>query len=204
MPRRTSSPSPLRALSALALALLTTCVAGCLTADGTLERDGTGTLALSFQVPAGASEATVRALMTAPGVTVESFALAPNGTVSVKLKVPEVGAVGKIPLLKDVTVTDGAAGDDRILTIKAQNPEKAVENKALPGPKIRLTLPGKVVEASKPGKIDGSTVEWSFTLAEWFGQKAQELTARYHPATAGAPAADKASQKPAKPDAKTK
>jgi hypothetical protein len=207
MPPTTPPPAALRALSALALAVLATCIGGCLTADGTLQRDGTGTLALSFQAPEGANEAAMRALVTAPGVTVESFTQAADRTVSAKLKVADVAAISKIPLLKNVTVTDAAEGDARVLTIKTANPDKTEKDKTLPGPKIRLTLPGKVLEASAPGKTDGNKVEWSFTLAEWLEQKTQTLRARYQAATAGAPAADKEPQKPAKPakpGAKTK
>jgi hypothetical protein len=196
MPRTTPPPAPLRAL---ALAVLATCIGGCLTADGTLERDGTGTLALSFQVPEGSNEASVRGLLTAPGVTVESLTLAADRAVSAKLKVADVAAISKMLLLKNVTVTDAAEGDARVLTIKATNPDRAEKDKTLPGPKVRLTLPGKVLEASAPGKTDGNKVEWSFTLAEWFEQKTQTLRARYHAATEGAPAADKEPAKPAKP-----
>jgi hypothetical protein len=204
MPPTTPPPAPLRALSALALAVLATCLGGCLTADGTLEKDGTGTLALSFQAPEGFNEEGVRGLLTAPGVTVASLAVAADRAVSAKLKVADVAAISKMPLLKNVTVTDVAEGDARVLTIKTTNPDKTEQDKTKPGPKIRLTLPGKVLEASAPGKTDGNKVEWSFTLAEWLEQKTQTLRARYQAATAGAPAADKEPQKPAKPGAKTK
>lgn len=198
MSRTTPPPA---ALPALALAVLAACLGGCLTADGTLQRDGTGTLALSFQAPKGANEAAMRSLVTAPGVTVKSFALAADGTVSTKLKVADVATISKMPLFKNVTVTDAAEGDARVLTIKGTNPDKAETDKTLPGPKIRLTLPGKVLEASAPGKTDGNKVEWSFTLVEWLARKSWELKARYQAATAGAPAADK---EPAKPEAKTR
>jgi hypothetical protein len=207
MPPTTPPPAPLRALSALALAVLATCLGGCLTADGTLEKDGTGTLALSFQAPERFNEEGVRGLLTAPGVTVASLAVAADRAVSAKLKVADVAAISKMPLLKNVTVTDVAEGDARVLTIKTTNPDKTEQDKTKPGPKIRLTLPGKVLEASAPGKTDGNKVEWSFTLAEWLEQKTQTLRARYQAATAGAPAADKEPQKPAKPatpGAKTK
>jgi hypothetical protein len=204
MPPTTPPPGPLRALSALALAVLATCLGGCLTADGTLEKDGTGTLALSFQAPERFNEEGVRGLLTAPGVTVASLAVAADRAVSAKLKVADVAAISKMPLLKNVTVTDVAEGDARVLTIKTTNPDKTEQDKTKPGPKIRLTLPGKVLEASAPGKTDGNKVEWSFTLAEWLEQKTQTLRARYQAATAGAPAADKEPQKPAKPGAKTK
>jgi hypothetical protein len=199
MPPTTPPPGPLRALSALALAVLATCLGGCLTADGTLEKDGTGTLALSFQAPERFNEEGVRGLLTAPGVTVASLAVAADRAVSAKLKVADVAAISKMPLLKNVTVTDVAEGDARVLTIKTTNPDKTEQDKTKPGPKIRLTLPGKVLEASAPGKTDGNKVEWSFTLAEWLEQKTQTLRARYHAATAGAPAADTEPQKPAKP-----
>jgi hypothetical protein len=169
-------------LSALVLpVLVAACVSGCLTADGTLAPDGSGTFTVSYKAPPGATEASLRPLLMAPGATVESFTLADDRTVTGKVKVADLATINKMPLFKNVTVTRTAEGDDQVLTVKATNPPKSVDDKTLAGPKIEITLPGKVLEASEPGKIDGKRVTWSFTLAEWYARKTVELEARYRP-----------------------
>ena len=40
-----------------------------------------------------------------------------------------------------------------------------MDDKNLPGPKIGITLPGKVLEASEHGVVDGAHVQWTFPLA---------------------------------------
>lgn len=199
-----------RALPALVLAILATCVGGCLTADGTLENDGTGTLMVSYQASPGVDEASQRALLTAPGVSVESLAVAADRTVSAKLKVTDLAGIGKTTLLKMATVTKTAEGDAQVLTIKITNAEKksGVDSR-LPGPKIRVTLPGPVIEANENATVDGTHVQWNPTLTDFLSRTSWELKARYRPAAsedkkAGAPAADAKAAAPTdatKPDA---
>ena len=181
------APPALRAvLSRCALAVLLSLAAGCLTVDGTLRADGTGTLSLSYIAPPGATEASQRGLLTAPGITIQSLTLGADRKFSAVLGVDDVAAIGKTPLFRAVTVTKTAQGDDQVLTIKVIGQPKPVKDKSLAGPKIGITLPGKVVEANEGATVDGAHVAWSFTLADWLARASWELTARYHPAAAGA------------------
>jgi hypothetical protein len=175
-----------RAGAVLVLALAAT---GCLTAEGTLARDGTGTLTLGYRASPGATEATQRALLEAPGITVESLTVSPDRMVSAKLAVKDLAAISKTKLLKDATVKTVAKGDESVLTIAFVNPPaRALEDKNLPGPKVKVTLPGPVVEANEKAVVDGSTVTWSFSLTDWIARPKWELTARYRTAPdAGAP-----------------
>src|SRR5262245_4891029 len=170
-----------RRVAPLCLAVLIAGLSGCLTAEGTLDRDGTGALTLAYKVPAGMTEAAVRALLEAPGVTVESISLGADRMVTAKLKVTDLAGISKTKLLKDATVTHSAQGDDKTLTIAYTNPPgRGTADKNLPGPKIKITLPGPVTEANEKGVIDGSTVTWSVaSLADWVGHDKWELVAHY-------------------------
>jgi hypothetical protein len=173
-------------LRAGAVLLLALGVTGCLTAEGTLSRDGTGTLTLSYKAYAGATEATERARLEAPGITIESLTIAPDRTVSAKVAVKDLAAIGKTRLLKDATVKTVPHGDESVLTITFVNPAtRALGTKNLPGPKVRVTLPGPVVEANENAVVNGSTVAWSFSLADWVARPKWELTARYRNAPSG-------------------
>ena len=171
----------------LSVALLAVAAVGCLTADGTLERDGTGTLALTYKGPPGATEATQRALLEAPGVTVESVSVSADHTIAATLKVTDLAGIAKTKLLRSATVTRTSQGEDEVLTITYTNPPgRPLADKSLPGPKIKITLPGKVVEANEKGVVEGSTVTWSFPLDDWVAKPKWELTARYRSAAGAA------------------
>src|SRR5262249_15761766 len=89
-PRPLSPPGSLGArvitgaFSALVLAVVVAGGVGCLTADGTLEADGSATLSLSYSVPPGTTEVSQRYVLQAPGVTVESLTVAPDHVVSAR------------------------------------------------------------------------------------------------------------------------
>ncbi len=158
---------------------------GCLTAEGTLEGSGTGTLSLSYKGPPGVTEASQRVLLEAPGVTVESVSVSADRIVSAKLKVTDLAGIGKTKLLKDAAVTKTAEGGDEVLTITYTNPPaREVADKSLPGPKLTLTLPGPVVEANEKAVVAGNRVTWSFTLADWVVKPKWVLTVRYKGAAA--------------------
>lgn len=182
----TSVPLVRRVRAALQVAVLAGSLVGCLTADGTLERDGTGTLALSYQALPGSTESSQRGILTAPGVTVESLSMSADRTVSATLKVTDLAGIGKTTLLKDTTVTRKQEGDDEVLTITCHTPVRTVEDKTVPGPKVKITVPGKLVEANEKATLDGSTVTWSFSLADWWSRPTRELVARYRPTPGGA------------------
>ena len=170
-----------RRVAPLCLAVLVAGLSGCLTAEGTLDRDGTGTLTLAYKVPAGMTEPAVRALLEAPGVTVESISIAADRMVTAKLKITDLAGISKTKLLKDATVVQSAQGDDKTLTITYTNASsRGAADKSLPGPKIKITLPGPVTEANEKGVVEGSTVTWSFaSLADWIGHDKWELVAHY-------------------------
>ena len=195
--------------STLALGLLAVWVTGCITVDGTLRADGTGTLTMSYVAPPGATEASQRELLQAPGITIKSLTLDADRKFSATLDVADVAAIGKTALFRNITVTTTAQGDDQVLTIKVLHQPKTLRDKSIPGPKIGITLPGKVTEATENAVVDGTHVAWSFLLADWISRPTWELTVHYRPAKAGEADAPGSKQAPApsgtsKPEAETK
>jgi hypothetical protein len=176
-----------RALPVLAFAAVAVCGVGCLTADGVLDANGGGTLSMVYQVPATATELSQRTLLQAEGVTVESLTISPEHTASAKLRMADVSALGKTAMFKDVKVTRTKEGGDGVLTIDITTVNKAVDDKNRPGPKIGITFPGKVLEASEHGIVDGTHVQWNFLLSEFLSRKTWKLKARYEapPPTGG-------------------
>ena len=168
-----------RALLLLAFAAIAVCGVGCLTADGVLDADGGGTLSVVFPVPETTTEAAQRYLLQAKGVTVESLTISPEHKASAKLRMADVSALGKTVMFKDVKVTRSTEGSNGVLTIEITTINKAVDIKDLPGPKIGITFPGKVLEASEPGVVAGNHVQWNFPLSEFLSRKSWTLKARY-------------------------
>jgi hypothetical protein len=174
------------AFSALVLAVVVAGGVGCLTADGTLEADGSATLSLSYSVPPGTTEVSQRYVLQAPGVTVESLTVAPDHVVSARLKLADASALEKTVFFKNVKVRRSTDGKVSVLSIEITTVEKKIDDKKLPGPKLGITLPGKVLEANEHAVVDGAHVQWNFQLADFLARKTWSLTARYEAPSAPA------------------
>jgi hypothetical protein len=168
-----------RALPALALAAVVTGAVGCLTADGTLEADGSATLSLSYGVPPGTTDASQRSALQAPGVTIESLSVSPDHAVSARLRLADPSALAKTAFFKDVKVSRRTEDKVGVLSIEITAPDRKVDDKKLHGPKIGITLPGKVLEANEHAVVDGAHVQWNFQLADFLARKTWNLMARY-------------------------
>jgi hypothetical protein len=166
-------------LPALVLAAIVAGGVGCITADGTLEADGSATLSVSYGVPPGTTEVSQRYLLQAPGVTVESLTVAPDHHVSARLRLADVSALEKTIVFKDVKVRRRAEDKFGVLSIEITTLDKKIDDRKLPGPKIGITLPGKVLEANEHAVVDGAHVQWDFQLADFLARKTWSLTARY-------------------------
>jgi len=168
-----------RALPLLAFAAIAVYGVGCLTADGVLDADGGGTLSVVYPVPAATTEVSQRDLLHAQGVTVESLTISPEHMASAKLRMADVSALGNTVMFRDVKVTRSTDGSNGVLTIEITTLDKPINKQGLPGPKIGITFPGKVLEASEPGVVTGTHVQWNFPLADFLARKTWTLKARY-------------------------
>ena len=171
------------------LAILALQLTGCITADGVLRADGTATLTLTYAASPGESEAAQRARLTAPGITLDSLSIAPDRTVTAALRVTDLAAIGKTALLKDARVTTSTEGEVTTLTIAVTvRPPPQAPDESLPGPSIRITVPGAILDATEQGVVDGASVQWAFRLRAWLARPDWRLGVRYRPAPAPAPA----------------
>src|SRR5262245_58567264 len=168
--------------------LLLACLAlsGCLTFDGVLKPDGSGTVDMTYTLPQGTDEAKEKASHSSDHVTLESFTMSDDKkSATAKLKVDDVTKLSTAEAFKDVVVKRTNEGSDEILSITINNPKPLnIADKSKPGPKINLTLPGAVREANRDGKVSDNKVSWSFTLADFAKEKSLELTVRYAAAEA--------------------
>ena len=185
---------PSLALVVGGLALL----AGCVTVDGVLKADGSGTVDVSYKAPKNSTESIEKRRFSSSQVKLDSFALKPDGMVAAKLSFDDPAKLSSVDLFRNATIKRTRSGEEEKLTVTLTNPTTGnAKEEGKPGPKISVTFPGKVLEAGRNGVIDGSKVTWSISLVDYFNEKSIELMARYQVAAADkAPAADAGKSKP--------
>ena len=189
-------PVPARSavLEASLLASILVCLAGCVTVDATLKADGSGKLQMTYPLSPTGTENLEKRRFTSPHVTVESLKFQADRTAVVSVTFDDATQLSSAEGFSNVTVTRGREGDDEHLTLKLTNAKPvALDDDGRPGPKITLTLPGKVHEANRDAKIEEDRVTWSFSFAAWAKQASIDLTVRY----AAPPASDKGGPKDA-------
>jgi hypothetical protein len=195
-PRRLLRPALVLLVGALAA------LTGCITTDGTLKADGSGTLEVSYKQPPNSNESVEKKRFASADVTLDSFAIK-EGMVVAKLSFADPAKLSSMPLFRDAKIARQREGKEERLTITMTNvkPQDA-KDQGKPGPRISITLPGKVIEASRNATIAGNKVTWSIPLVEYFRSKTIELMARYEvagtdqPAAEGKPADAPAQKKP--------
>jgi hypothetical protein len=178
----------------LALVLLS----GCITADGVLKPDGSGTMKISYPVNQEVTADSERKRVASPHVKVEKAEVS-GARATVQLAVDDVRKLDTSVLFTDVRVTLEEKDEGRReLVARRSNPKPVV----LPDAalerlgrevKITLTVPGEVVESN--GKTTGPTgVVWEMPTNDFFGVPQRELRVVYK-----APSPEKPAEKPASP-----
>lgn len=183
--RRWVAPGP--AVS-VALSCLLATLASCITLDGTLRADGSGTLEIVYRVLPTSTERIERRRFTSPDVTLESLKVNDDSTAVARLAFEDPAKLSTLEMLRSLKVVRQREGDEERLTITVTNTTKAIQDEGKPGPRIHLTLPGKVLEANRNATIEATRVTWRFGLAEFINQKTVDLTARYLVSSAARPA----------------
>jgi hypothetical protein len=192
-PKHRSLFSPASGLL-IALAFL----AGCITADGTLQQDGAATLTLTFPTAATKeSDGPARALVSAPDVTIDALTItdaAPGERgprrATAKLSTKKAATFDTVPLLRVIGTTivhepkkDGGGS----FSLKVHNPkgtkpdDPSVAIMEKFPVSVRLHMPGPIVETS--GTVKDGAVEWTFPASDWTVGKSLTLTITYGPAT---------------------
>jgi len=172
------------ARSGLALALVVG-LAGCVTIDGTLEASGAARVRMTYHTVPNATEGVERRRFTSSHVTVESFTMAPGGEATVIVRADDAANLPSADAFRDATVKRERKDGNEVLTIQLVNQKPlTIPDAGKPGPKITLTLPGKVVEANEGATVSGNVVTWSYALAAYVQRPSIDLVARYAAADA--------------------
>lgn len=164
----------------LLLASVAVTLAACVTVDGTLRADGSGTLEMVYRVPPNSTETLEKRRFASPRVTLESLRIREDGTARVELAFTDPAALSTLEIFRSLAISRERDGDEERLTIVVTNSDgRNVKDEGKPGPRIHVTLPGTVLEANRNAVVEGSSVTWSFGLVEFLRQKTVDLTARY-------------------------
>jgi hypothetical protein len=186
----------LRARLAIILLAIT---AGCVTVDGTLKPDGSGTLGLVYRTPAKATEASERQRFTSGHVKVDSLTLKSGGTTTLKVSFDDVTKLSTASGFKDVTVVRSPEEGAEKVTVTLKNPNPVdIKDDTPHGPTFNFTLPGRVLEANRNATVIGDRVTWTFGLREYAKQSSVDLVTRYAAAPAGKESAPGKSAEPGK------
>src|SRR5207244_1412396 len=173
-------------------------VSSCVTVEGTLKADGSGTLEIVYPVMPTTTERLEKRRLTSPQVTLDSLSIREDGMATAKLSFDDPAKLTTVDMFRTVRIDRHREGEEERITITLTNAiNKEVKEEGKPGPKFTFHLPGKVLEANRNATIDGNTVTWRFTLAELLNQKPVDLTMRYQVPSTGEAAPAGAASKPA-------
>ena len=176
-------------LRAVAPCALLVGLAGCFTVDGSLARDGSGRLTLTYFPGRHATRSGETRRFSSPHVTLESLEGSGQAEAVARVRFDDAARLSSAEAFHGVTVTRERAGDSEVLRIAIANdldPEAkanvaryARENPTAPGPHVTLTLPGRVLAANRGAAVDGSRVAWRLPLDEYVAAPTIELEVRY-------------------------
>ena len=179
---------------------------GCVTVDMTVKENGGADVVISYPAGATTTEAQVKGVLTAPGITVTKVEITPAKATAPKL--PKKGAkaaappsgkmvtatltatkledLEQVPYLKvfGLDITTGGGGSEASTLKAVLKNHKPGRASALDSTNtIRVKLPGTVSKTS--AKLEGGQVVWSFPTADYFKQAALDVSISYKVAEAG-------------------
>jgi len=171
-------PGPRGLVWSALFVLSTGWLAGCFTADATLEPDGAGTIELTYPLMPNAQIEKEKARFSSPHVTLVSYTPKPDHTATVSVKFDDATKLSTADGFKQVDVTRSREGDAERLRLLVRNPNvnPVAKDEGKDGPRVTLRLPGKVLEANRKGELAGDRVTWHVPLVEYLRTPALELT----------------------------
>jgi hypothetical protein len=176
-----------RPAEAIALATLLALLSGCFTVEARLDRNAGASMWLTYFPPRHATQETERERLSSPDVRVGTFGNVYR-FVRVALAVDDVTRLSTAPAFRGVEVTRTPSGGAERLDIRFPGPDatqRALVESALKlypkskGPRITLTLPGRVLDASPGVHIRGHRMKWYMSLAAYHDAASTSLWVRY-------------------------
>ncbi len=164
---------------AAVLAALSAWTCGCVVCWGILNADGSGMFEINYGPPPGATPESVKAQFQSPHVKVESAAITPEGRAVVRATFDDITQISSAPMLGAVSIARARIGREERLSIVLHHSRADADDTGREGPRISITLPGKIIEANKNAEITGNRVVWRYTLNEFNRESPRELTVRY-------------------------
>ncbi|MFN8545153.1 MAG: hypothetical protein U0807_13240 [Candidatus Binatia bacterium] len=170
-------PRPALVVTAAMLAL----ASGCLTVESTLRADGSGTVRMVYSATADATEQSERARFSSDHVRVESLDLRSDHTGTVTVAVDDATKLATAEGFKTATVLRGKAGErtDELRVVLANPTPAKVPDHGQQPMRVRITLPGKVVEANGGATVTDATAAWTIPMHEFASRSSTELRVRY-------------------------
>ena len=167
------------------------CLAGCFTADITVGPDGGGTIEYMYLFLPTADIEKEKARFTSPHVTLVSYTPKPSDhTAVVVAKFDDVTKLNTAEGFKYADLSRSRDGDTERMRIvlRNPNPDPSARDEHKDGPRIALTLPGKVIEANRNAEVAGDRVTWRIPVIDFQRTSSLELTVSWTaaPAPAGA------------------
>lgn len=167
-----NSPAP------FAFALLLT-LSGCFTADATLEANGSGTIDLEYIPRPQATIDSERERFSSPHVIVRDL-VPRQGGAFLQVSFDDVTKLPTAAGFDHLTVTRVRKhGEERLRVVMRNSTPKELPDITRPGPRVAMTLPGRVLATNHGAAIAARRVSWSFPLREWARRPRIMLSVRY-------------------------
>jgi hypothetical protein len=176
-----------RHVEATALVVLLATLTGCFTVEARLDRNLAASMWLTYFAPRHATAETEGERFSSPDVRVGTF-FNVRQFVRVDLAVDDVTRLASAPAFHGVVVTRTRSDGVERLDIQVPGPDakqRALVQGALAmapkskGPRITLTLPGRVLDASPGIHVRGDRIKWYMPLAAYRDSTSTALWVRY-------------------------
>jgi len=176
-----------RHVEATAFAVLLASLTGCFTVEARLDRNAAASMWLTYFAPRHATQESERERMSSPHVRVGTFRNVYQ-LVRVDLAVDDVTRLATAPAFDGVAVTRTPSDGAERLDIRVPGPDakqRALVQSALvmaprsKGPRITLTLPGRVLDTSPGIHVRGNRIKWYMPLAAYRDSTSTALWVRY-------------------------
>jgi|SRR5262245_1172199 len=172
-------PPAMRAVRAVPLAVLLLCSSGCLVCWGILNPDGSGMLEITYDPPKGATQESLTADFSSAHVAVESLTLGTDRRAVVRVHFDDVTKLSTAPWFAPVSVSRTREGNDETVRIVLKHAPGKFPDPQADGPRISLTVPGRIIDANKDAEVTDDRVVWRYTMGEFNSGQERELVVRY-------------------------
>lgn len=170
----------MRAVRSVALAALLLCSSGCVVCWGILNADGSGMLEITYDPPKGATRESITADFSSAHVTVDSVTLGMDRRAVVRAHFDDITQLSTAAWFRPVSVSRTREGNDETVRIVLKHNPGPPQDPQADGPRISLTVPGRIIDANKHAEVTDDRVVWRYTMGEFSGGKEKELVVRYH------------------------